>query len=64
MIRVTIIHTTVVIPVLVRAVLAKSTGPPPLNRLKICREITTTNEVSIAEISLQALIRHQYQRSR
>src|SRR6266567_3017066 len=54
----------VVITVVVKAVLAKTTGLVPENGTLQRSHTVTTKAVAIAEISLQALIRHQYQRSR
>src|SRR5437773_3582420 len=57
-------HTTVVAAVVTSALLAKSTNPEPESGVTQRRITVTTSAVAIAEISLQALIRHQYQRSR
>src|SRR5437773_5230464 len=57
-------HTTVVAAVVTSALLAKSTNPEPESGVTQRRITVTTKAVAIAEISLQALIRHQYQRSR
>ena len=42
---------------------AKSTGLSPFNPKKACRTTETTSAAIIADTSLQALMRHQYQRS-
>src|SRR4051812_25666658 len=61
-------HTTVVTAVVVRALLAKSTESLPVNAGCPVSEsqkwtaIEVTSAATIAEISLHALIRHQYQR--
>ena len=57
-------HTTVVAAVVTSALLAKSTNPEPESGVTQRRITVTTSAVAIAEISLQALIRHQYHRSR
>src|SRR5947209_4946049 len=57
-------HTMLVTTVVVSAVFANKTGPLPENGAANRSQIVTSNAVVIAEISLQALIRHQYQRSR
>src|SRR5580704_10223051 len=62
--RVTSSHTAVVISVVARVCLAKTAGSEPLNGKMARNETDTISAVVIAAISLQALIRHQYQRSR
>ena len=61
---VTITQTTVVTPVVVNVLLANRTGPLPVNGCHQCTATETTSAVAMAAISLQALMRHQYQRSR
>ena len=55
---------TVVMAVVVSAVLAKSTDEFPLNGCSALSATVTAKEQAMAEISDQALMRHQYQRSR
>src|SRR4029077_14514132 len=62
--KVTISQTKVVTAVLVKALLAKTTGFVPENGAIQRSETVMTKSVAMTEISLQALIRHQYQRSR
>src|SRR6266436_3628170 len=72
--RVTTTHTSVVIPVVQSVVFAKMTGSEPLNgcglpaitfhRELLCSASVVTRAAIIAEISLHALTRHQYQRSK
>src|SRR3954471_21496995 len=57
-------QTNVVTADVVNAVLAKTTGFDPEKGSITRSEIVMTNAVAIAEISLHALIRHQYQRRR
>src|SRR6266853_941968 len=57
-------HTAVVIAVVVRVVLAKTTGALPANMGQRCKTSVIISAVAIAEISLQALMRHQYQRNK
>src|SRR6266403_2515851 len=72
--NVTATHTRVVIPVVQSVVFAKMTGSEPLNGCGLptmefhnaleCSASVVTSAAVIAEISLQAFTRHQYQRSR
>src|SRR3954452_21407599 len=62
--RVTITQTIVVTTVLVSAVLANTTELLPANGFHAFKATVASNDVAIAEISLHALILHQYQRSR
>src|SRR5713226_10336530 len=72
--RVTATHTSVVIPVVQRVVFAKMTGSEPLkgcglpamafHRALLCSASVVTSAAIMAEISLQAFTRHQYQRSK
>jgi hypothetical protein len=58
------IQPTVVTAVVVRAVLAKTTGPVPENGTVHRNSIEEARAIAMAEISLHALILHQYQRSK
>src|SRR5271163_2987962 len=70
---VTIIHTTVVASVVVNTFFANRTVADPVNKVgrptnalaRPCHstETVTTSAAIMAEISLQALMRHQYHRS-
>src|SRR5712671_7544516 len=72
--RVTATHTSVVIPVVQSVVFAKMTGSEPLNgcglpamafhRALLCSASVVTSAATMAEISLHAFTRHQYQRSK
>jgi hypothetical protein len=54
----------VVLAAVAKAVLAKTTGLDPVNGCRQRKKIVTNSAVIMAEISLQALILHQYQRSK
>ena len=56
-------HTTVVTATVMSMMWAKSIGWSLSSPKASCRKSETTNAVTIAETSLQALMRHQYQRS-
>ena len=56
-------HTTVVMATVISTILAKSTGRSLSSPQTVCNNTDTTNAVIIADTSLQALMRHQYQRS-
>ena len=57
-------HTTVVTTVVVKAVFAKTTVLLPVNGASNHNKAVMNMAVAMAEISLQALMRHQYHRSR
>src|ERR1019366_4841076 len=60
--KVTVSQTMVVTIVVVNALFAKTSELLPVNGCQRFRMTVTSNEQAMAEISLQALIRHQYQR--
>ncbi len=59
--KVATIHATVVMPAVMSVLLAKTTASLPENRTRD-KPIATRAATIMAEISLHALMRHQYQR--